>query len=105
MKLTKRTVDALSYQGAGNAAFYIWDSELIGFGLRIYPSGRKAFLVTYRTGDGRKRFFSLCTHGRDMTPDEARRKCRLVASRGTFSPTGAKGRFLLDYTPRRSSAS
>lgn len=86
MKLTKRTVETLSYQGAGNAAFYIWDSELIGFGLRIYPSGRKAFLVTYRTGDGRKRFFTLGTHGRDMTPDEARRRAREVlgdVARGT----------------------
>lgn len=78
MKLTKRTVDALTYQGAGNAAFYVWDSELIGLGLRIYPSGRKAFLVTYRTGEGRKRFFTLGRYGRDLTPDEARRRAREV---------------------------
>jgi integrase len=74
MKLTKRTVDALSYQGEGNAAFYVWDSELKGFGLRIYPSGRKAFLVTYRTGGGRKRFYTLGTYGRDLTADQARRR-------------------------------
>jgi len=76
MKLTKRTVDALSYQGKGNAAFYVWDSELPGFGLRIYPSGRKSLLVTYRTEGGRKRFLTLGTYGRDFTLDEARRRAR-----------------------------
>jgi integrase len=72
IKLTKRTVDALAYEGTGNGACYCWDSEVKGFGIRIYPGGRKAFLVAYRTGN-RKRFLTLGTYGKDLTADEARK--------------------------------
>lgn len=71
-KLTKTAVDALAYQGTGNAACYAWDAELKGFGVRVYPGGRKAFVVTYRSG-GRKRFLTLGTYGKDMTPEQARK--------------------------------
>jgi len=60
-------------------------------------------LVHCRDGRGRCVFYCaiyLIEH-EGLSPDQARRKCRLVASRGTFSPTGAKGRFLLEYTPKR----
>ena len=46
MGLTKKAIDAARYRGKG--AHYLWDDELAGFGVRIYPSGRKAFVVTYR---------------------------------------------------------
>ena len=49
VKLTKRTVDALTYEGTGNGACYVWDPEVKGFGVRVFPTGRKAFLVTYRS--------------------------------------------------------
>lgn len=71
-KLTKRTVDALTYTGTGNGACYAWDSEVKGFGVRVYPGGRKAFLVAYRAGP-RKRFLTLGTFGKDLTADEARK--------------------------------
>lgn len=71
VKLTKRIIDALTYQSRGNAAFYVWDSEIKGFGVRVFPSNRKAFLVTYRSG-GRKRFLTLGTYGRDLTAAQAR---------------------------------
>ena len=67
VKLTKRTVEALAYQGKGNAACYAWDSDLKGFGVRVFPSGRKAFLVSYRAGT-RKRFLTLGTFGKAAAP-------------------------------------
>lgn len=73
VKLTKREVEGLAYEGADNAACYYWDAELKGFGVRVFPSGRKAFLVAYRA-DGRKRFLTLGTFGRDLTADEARKR-------------------------------
>ncbi len=72
VKLTKRAVEALAYDGVGNGACYVWDSEVKGFGVRIYPGGRKAFLVAYRSG-ARKRFLTLGTFGKDLTADEARK--------------------------------
>ena len=60
-KLTKRTVDALSV-AAGDAVF--WDRDLKGFGLRVYASGRKVFVVQTRGPNGPKR----ATLGRYGTP-------------------------------------
>lgn len=60
MKLNKRAIDRATYQGPG--ADYRWHTELPSFGLRIYPSGRKSFVVTYRCR-GRQRFFTLGRYG------------------------------------------
>jgi integrase len=77
VKLTKRAVEALRYQGTSNGARYVWDSQLKGFGVRVFPSGRKAFLVSYRAGN-RKRFLTLGTFGKDMTAEEARKEAKAV---------------------------
>jgi integrase len=85
VKLTKRAVEALTYEGTGNGACYFWDPEVKGFGVRIFPTGRKAFLVTYRSG-ARKRFLTLGTFGKDVTADEARKLAKAAlgdAVRGT----------------------
>lgn len=66
-KITKRVVDAAV---PTNKEFFIWDSELKGFGLRIHPSGRKIYLVQYRIGT-RTRRINIGTHGA-VTPEIAR---------------------------------
>lgn len=38
-KLTKRTIDALPIK---DTDYIIWDSELRGFGIRVWPSCEKA---------------------------------------------------------------
>ena len=70
MKLTKLRIDALEYEGDGKARDVRWDDEVPGFGVRIYPSGRKAFVLSYRV-HGRKRFFTLGAYG-PLTLDKAR---------------------------------
>jgi len=46
-KLTKRIVDAAEVRAAEH---FIWDDDIPGLGLRILPSGRKGYIVQYRTG-------------------------------------------------------
>ncbi|MFT4013908.1 MAG: Arm DNA-binding domain-containing protein [Paracoccus sp. (in: a-proteobacteria)] len=72
MKINKRTVDALS---VANKDYTEWDEDLTGFGIRVWPSGKKVYLVRYRHG-GRQRFFKIGEHG-PVTPDLARREAQI----------------------------
>jgi integrase len=74
VKLTKRTIDAARYEGDGNARCVLWDDEVPGFGCRVYPGGRKAFILSYRA-DGRKRLLTVGTYG-VLTLDQARTAAR-----------------------------
>lgn len=58
-KITKRSVDATT---PGDQEFFVWDQELKGFGLRVYPSGRKMYLVQFRAR-GRLRRVNIGLHG------------------------------------------
>src|SRR3954451_21052779 len=66
-KLTKRVVEAVA-PAAGD--LFIWDDELPGFGLRIYPSGTRKYLLQWKR-DGRTRRLVLGTHG-PLTCEQAR---------------------------------
>lgn len=68
VRLNKRTIDEAAYEGPGGC--YLWDTEIAGFGLRIYPTGRKSFLITYRS-KGRQRFYTLERFG-ELTVQQAR---------------------------------
>jgi integrase len=71
-KLTKRQVETAR---PGEADRFIWDEALPGFGLRLRSSGRRSFIVQYRTREGRSRRRVLGTFP-TMTVDEARREAR-----------------------------
>lgn len=51
-----------------------WDNEIIGFGLRSYPSGTKAFVFSYRL-NGQKRTIVIGKFG-NLTLDQARNKAK-----------------------------
>lgn len=72
-KLTKRSVEALP---AGPENYFVWDSEISGFGVRVMPSGVKTYQAQYRKG-GRTRRISLGRHG-NITAEQARLKAREV---------------------------
>ena len=44
-KLSKRSVDQAAPR---DKDYIIWDEELLGFGLRVFASGRRSYLVQYR---------------------------------------------------------
>lgn len=72
-KLNKRAIDALKPEAKD---YFIWDSQIAGFGVRVMPSGAKTYQAQYRKG-GRTRRVSLGRHGK-ITVDEARRLAKDV---------------------------
>lgn len=75
MALTKRQVDAASYAGDGSSWDVRYDGQLPGFGLRVYPSGTKSFILRYRTPRGRVRTVTIGRYG-PLTVDQARQRAR-----------------------------
>jgi hypothetical protein len=69
-KLTKRTIDALE---PAAERFTLWDTELIGFGLRVNPAGQKVYVTKYRF-NGRQRWYTIGRHGSPGTPELARKE-------------------------------
>ena len=73
-KITKRLVDSRRTDGTGKDVF-LWDAgdgALMGFGIRMKPSGAASYLVQYRNKEGRTRRLVLGKVG-TLTPDEARK--------------------------------
>jgi hypothetical protein len=67
-ELNQRTVDAAR---PGGGERFVWDDELRGFGLRVFPSSRKTFFVEYRDRvHQRTRRYVLGTYG-VLAPAEA----------------------------------
>lgn len=75
MHLTKRLIDKATYAGKLPTGWDVrWDDEVPGFGVRIYPTGEKAFILRYRF-NGRKRFLTIGQYG-ILTLDQARSMAR-----------------------------
>lgn len=71
-KLTKRVIDAAEVR---EKDYVIWDDELPGFGLRVFKSGKRSYVLQYRAA-GRSRRYSIGLHG-IWTPDTARKEARV----------------------------
>ena len=69
-KLTKRVVESLESDGSKHGTLY-WDSELKGFGIRVFSTGLKTFVIKFRTRSGRQRWLKIGTFGA-MTAEQAR---------------------------------
>lgn len=74
--LSKRTVDRFSVHDKDTV---FWDRELPGFGVRVYPSGRKVYVVQTRAG-GKSRRVAVGRHG-DIAPDRARKDAARIIAR------------------------
>jgi integrase len=75
-KLTKRIVDAAA---ARPSDYFIWDDDLLGFGLRVFTSGKRSYLIQYRAA-GRTRRYTIGLHGA-WTPEMARKQARVLLGR------------------------
>ena len=84
-----------------------WDRELSGFGVRVYPSGARVYLVQTRAG-GKSRRVTIGRHGL-VSAEQARRKAAVVIANikageapgrnGSVSPS-ATGPTLADVAER-----
>ena len=74
--LSGRTVDGL---GVAERDAIFWDRDLAGFGVRVYPSGRKVYVVQSRAR-GAPRRVTLGTHGQ-LTATQARLRAAQVIDR------------------------
>lgn len=75
-RLTKRTVDAADIR---ERDYFIWDDDLPGFGLRVFASGKKSYLIQYRAA-GRSRRYTIGLHG-VWTPETARQEAKVQLGR------------------------
>lgn len=89
VKLTKRTVDAAK---AGDKDYFIWDDDLPGFGLRVFASGKRSYLVQYRVGR-RSRRYTIGQHG-VWTAETARQEAKVQLGRIAHGDNPAEERQL-----------
>jgi integrase len=76
-KLTKSLIDSLSTPTPEIGPIVCWDTEITGFGLRLYPSGKKVFIYRRRV-NGRQESATIGDYG-VWTPDMARKEAREIA--------------------------
>ncbi|MGB8402005.1 tyrosine-type recombinase/integrase [Bradyrhizobium sp.] len=75
-KLTKRVVDAVDIR---QKDYVLWDDEFPGFGLRVFASGKRSYVIQYRTA-GRSRRYTIGLHG-VWTPETARQEAKAQLGR------------------------
>lgn len=76
LKLSKRVVDAA---GPKDKDYVIWDEDLPGFGLRVFRSGKRSYVLQYRSL-GRSRRYTIGLHG-VWTPETARQEAKIQLGR------------------------
>ncbi len=90
-KLTRRLVESLPVRAT---AYIAWDGDLRNFGVRVYPSGQKSYLISYRTIPGRRGVKKSYALGSTtvLPLDQARDLARqwLAAIRQGADPTAQK---------------
>ena len=74
--ISRRTVEALAV--CKDTVF--WDSELQGFGVRVYPSGSRYYVVQTRARGKAAKRVTVGRHG-VLTAEEARRRAALIIAR------------------------
>lgn len=91
MKLTKRRIDSLEYDPEGASQQIIWDDKLNNFGIRLYKSGTKSFVIRYRNERGKRRYITIGKFG-VLTLRQARTLARQELAAATVGEDPAEQR-------------
>ncbi len=75
VNLTNTKIRKFRYEGDGRSRDVRWDETFPGFGVRIYPSNRKAFVLKYRLNE-KQTFMVVGDFGTEYTLNEARNRAR-----------------------------
>ncbi|MFC3070502.1 tyrosine-type recombinase/integrase [Phenylobacterium soli] len=74
VKLTRKLVESVAL---GPQDAFLWDSEVVGFGVKVSRGGQRSYILQYRIG-GRSRRFTIGTHGSPWTPETARDRAKIL---------------------------
>ncbi|NCP62670.1 MAG: tyrosine-type recombinase/integrase [Alphaproteobacteria bacterium] len=74
-KLTKRFVESII--PVDDKELLLWDSEVKGFGVRVFSTGRRTYFVQYRNAAARTRRQKIGQHG-VITADQAREEAKII---------------------------
>jgi integrase len=73
-RLSRRLVEGLD---RGPKDRFLWDSEVVGFGVRVRPGGHRGYILQYRFA-GRARRYQIGAHGTPWTVETARDRARVL---------------------------
>jgi integrase len=92
VNLTKRTVESAVATGRD---MFLWDDDVQGFGVRIFRSGKRSYLVQFRVG-GKLRRSTIGSHG-TWTVETARKQAKVLLGKaaGGIDPIDEKERAML----------
>ncbi|WP_370676809.1 tyrosine-type recombinase/integrase [Pleomorphomonas sp. PLEO] len=68
-RLTKTIVEKAEPK---DKPYFVWCSDLPGFGVRVFPSGKRVYYIDYRNRDGSRKRMTIGPHGK-ITCEEARK--------------------------------
>lgn len=68
-KLTKKFIEGLDFDSTVSKDIH-WDADISGLGIRLYESGKKSFILSYRQ-NGTKRLYTIGQYG-NITLEQAR---------------------------------
>lgn len=71
-RLNKTTIDRLKPR---KSEYFTWDAQMPNFGVRVYPTGRKVYVIQYRVGSETRRY-KLGPHGH-LTVQQARKEAQV----------------------------
>lgn len=76
LKLTKKSVETA--ESDPNKRLSLWDTEIRGFNVRIYPTGRKVYYLQYRNTYNMTKKLKIGAHG-SITAEQAREQARFFS--------------------------